>query len=265
MKAVPNLIGKSKIFFWKSKVMAVGEAIDATPHSHHAIQIAVGINRCFRLKVNGVWQDCRAVIIDQDQLHQFNGKGDWQLLLLIEPESEIGIQIRREMLNDQPVKALDLEGIIESVKKWLQPNQETLLYDHAEAIFYQIIDSLPVKRNTQVGLDERIEGVLAIIRSSELTELSIGRLAQSVYLSESRLGHLFKEQVGVPIRSYILWLKMMTAIELIKEGSDFTTVAYQAGFSDSAHLSRTFRQMFGIKLSQLFKNSKYIQLFTYPD
>ena len=37
--------------------------------------------------------------------------------------------------------------------------------------------------------------------------------------------------------------------------ASFTEAAYTAGFSDSAHLSRTFRQMFGLSLIDVFKNS----------
>ncbi|MCK5200393.1 MAG: hypothetical protein KAR21_18680, partial [Spirochaetales bacterium] len=51
----------------------------------------------------------------------------------------------------------------------------------------------------------------------------------------------------------------------IIKGTDFTEAAYAAGFSDSAHLSRTFKRMFGITMFNLFKNfsnSRFVQVIT---
>jgi len=38
----------------------------------------------------------------------------------------------------------------------------------------------------------------------------------------------------------------MRAVEIFAGGGSLTEAAHRAGFSDSAHLSRTFRRMFGI-------------------
>jgi AraC family transcriptional regulator len=40
-----------------------------------------------------------------------------------------------------------------------------------------------------------------------------------------------------------------------------TTAAHEAGFADSAHLSRTFRDTFGLAPSRIFKRSQFIQVF----
>ena len=43
----------------------------------------------------------------------------------------------------------------------------------------------------------------------------------------------------------------MRALELFVEGASLTDAAHGAGFADSAHLSRTFRRMFGINAASL--------------
>jgi AraC-like DNA-binding protein len=85
-----------------------------------------------------------------------------------------------------------------------------------------------------------------------------------VFLSESRLLHLFKEQIGLPIRNYILWIRLKKVVELIANGESLTYAAHEAGFSDSAHLSKIFLKSIGINPSFLIKNSKFIQVFV-PD
>ena len=62
--------------------------------------------------------------------------------------------------------------------------------------------------------------------------------------------HLFKQEMRIPWRPYLLWRRLLCAIAFMHKGGSATAAAYQAGFSDSAHLSRTFKSMFGITIRQ---------------
>ncbi|HEY9266429.1 MAG TPA: helix-turn-helix domain-containing protein [Mycobacterium sp.] len=63
--------------------------------------------------------------------------------------------------------------------------------------------------------------------------------------------HLFTEQVGIPLRRYVLWSRLRIAILRVQAGDDLTGAAHGAGFADSAHLTRTTRDMFGLPPSVL--------------
>jgi len=80
------------------------------------------------------------------------------------------------------------------------------------------------------------------------------------YLSESRLLHLFKQEIGLPIRNYILWHRLQLAFKELSKGHSLTEVAYLTGFSDQSHLTRTFVKTIGATPSSLLKNSKFIQV-----
>jgi len=54
------------------------------------------------------------------------------------------------------------------------------------------------------------------------------------------------EQTGVRFRAYVLWLRLEIALAAYVDGKSLTEAAYAGGFADSAHLSRTFKKMFGI-------------------
>jgi AraC-like DNA-binding protein len=69
-------------------------------------------------------------------------------------------------------------------------------------------------------------------------------LAARVGMSASRLTHLFTQQVGIPLRRYVLWSRLRIAITRVRAGDDLTGAAHSAGFADSAHLTRTTRDMF---------------------
>jgi AraC-like DNA-binding protein len=72
------------------------------------------------------------------------------------------------------------------------------------------------------------------------------KVAAEVFLSPSRFAHLFAQEVGLPFRRYVLWRKLSRALQLIGRGQSLSSAAHGSGFSDSAHLTRTFHQMFGL-------------------
>jgi AraC-like DNA-binding protein len=74
---------------------------------------------------------------------------------------------------------------------------------------------------------------------------SLARLAQVADLSPSRFMHVFTGSVGIPLRPYLLWLRVQRAAGAIAAGHTVTEAAHFAGFADAPHLARTFRRMFG--------------------
>jgi AraC family transcriptional regulator len=95
-------------------------------------------------------------------------------------------------------------------------------------------------------LDPRITRVLATIRAADELRISIEDAAAMVFLSPSRFAHLFKQQVGLPFRRYILWRKLTRAMFVIGRERTIAPAAHAADFADAAHLTQTFYQMFGI-------------------
>jgi AraC-like DNA-binding protein len=73
-------------------------------------------------------------------------------------------------------------------------------------------------------------------------------IALELNLSESRFLHLFKDTMQIPWRPYLLWRRLICAVQTLQQGKTATEAAYIAGFSDSAHLSRTFKKQFGLSL-----------------
>jgi AraC-like DNA-binding protein len=104
-------------------------------------------------------------------------------------------------------------------------------------------------------IDPRIRTVLKSLKENVLSPPSAAELAEKVNLSEGRLIHLFTEQMGLPMRRYTLWLRLRDAFLTLAEGASLTEAAHRAGFADSAHMTRTFRGMFGIPPS-FFKEGR---------
>ena len=63
--------------------------------------------------------------------------------------------------------------------------------------------------------------------------------------------HAFTDSVGIPLRPYLQWLKLQRAAAAIAAGKPLAEAAHAAGFSDAAHMTRTFRKTLGTTPSAL--------------
>ncbi|WP_141579316.1 AraC family transcriptional regulator [Actinomadura sp. WMMA1423] len=79
---------------------------------------------------------------------------------------------------------------------------------------------------------------------------SLAEAAAEVGLSITRLGHLFTDQLGLPYTAWRRWARLQHAMAAVHEGATLTEAAHAAGFTDSAHLTRVCRAMFGITPTQ---------------
>jgi AraC family transcriptional regulator len=99
--------------------------------------------------------------------------------------------------------------------------------------------------------DPRIIKLIAWLTPRLGQAVSLSDAAKLIGLSPGRTRHLFVQQTGLSFRTYLLWLRLVRAVEIYAGSASLTEAAHAAGFADSAHLSRTFRRMFGIAAASL--------------
>ena len=87
---------------------------------------------------------------------------------------------------------------------------------------------------------------MAHLRGRFADRLSVDEFAEDVGLSGSRLMHLFQAELGVPFRRLRNWERMRVVARARADGSNLTTACLAAGFADSSHFTRSFRQSFGL-------------------
>ena len=88
--------------------------------------------------------------------------------------------------------------------------------------------------------DPRIEAVVA---RSSLAPAPLADLAAEVGLSASHLSELFSATVGIPLKSWLLWQRVKRSL-LASSGTGAARAA-EAGFSDQAHMVRTYGRLLG--------------------
>lgn len=104
-------------------------------------------------------------------------------------------------------------------------------------------------------IDARVKHVVSMMRADIDRNHSIEELARQVELSPSRLQHLIVQEIGVPLRTFRIWIRFRHAVERVAGGDSITSAALDAGFSSSSHFSHTFKATFGITAASLLKGA----------
>ncbi|MFN3578886.1 MAG: helix-turn-helix domain-containing protein [Pseudomonas sp.] len=103
-----------------------------------------------------------------------------------------------------------------------------------------------------------------LLRLGQCPETSLAELAEEQGRSYAWMSRMFAQRVGLSLREYKTWLKLRRAMEMLHSGLSLTEVAFQAGFADSAHLSREYRRAYGVPPSSSRKR-KNLQFFHLQD
>lgn len=75
---------KGALYFWSGQALFIGQSTDAVAHRHYSLQIGIGLNQPFKLHFDNSWNNCRVAVIGPNQMHQLDGGGDWQAILLLD-------------------------------------------------------------------------------------------------------------------------------------------------------------------------------------
>lgn len=220
-------------------------------HSHHAVQVTLGLRGWFSLETRDGPVGGEVVAVAPDTEHALAGEGA-VAHLYIDPEGRLGRELQRALFTDASMIAIpltDLAGLRAQLLASLEADDrdDQSLIELGRALLAQLAPGSERDERPEV----RVRKMVAWASERLDTPVSLVDAAAHVGLSSGRARHLFVEHTGMPFRTYLLWLRLMRAVELFAVGSSLTEAAHGAGFSDSSHLSRTFRRMFGIAADSL--------------
>lgn len=113
----------------------------------------------------------------------------------------------------------------------------------APAIYEQAL-SVPFRHLTpQARLDPREPLIRELLeRRRDLTLTDLARELGTSYFWASRL---MSDVFGMSLRDYKSWQKLQRVFHLLHSKRSITEIAHAAGYTDSAHLSRTYQRWFG--------------------
>ena len=125
-----------------------------------------------------------------------------------------------------------------------------------------ITQALLPEYETVKPIDKRIALTLTAFQDSALLGQPhpLKYLARSINLSEGRLRHLFRQELGVAIQQYWIGHRLLVAVRRFNGCESLTKIAHEAGFADLSHFSKAFRASFGMTPSLAAKDSRSVQV-----
>jgi AraC-like DNA-binding protein len=250
------------IYYWYDRSLLLLDPFEAAEHRHYPMEIQVGLECPFKMDFGSGWREYRAVIIDSNRPHRFDGTGGRQALLMIDPRGKAAARLKRNALRGEKSRELGMESVGAFVAPLLGCRERARAIDEVGILCDDLVRSISGDAASGEAPGRRMAEILGILKGLPEKKMPAAVLAERVGLSESRLAHVIKEETGVPLRQLLLWLRLMEAVKLIFAGMSFTDAAYEAGFADSAHLSRTYKRMCGLNLSDLLNRSPSVRIVT---
>ena len=110
-------------------------------------------------------------------------------------------------------------------------------------------------------IDRRIRAVIDRIKSDPSAPSCAEAGAEQVHLSFSRFLHLFKQEVGVPFRSFRTWKRARSLLHYVNRDSNLAHVALDTGYPDSTHFNHSIRHVYGLKPKDILAGSRRLAIY----
>lgn len=225
------------IFVSGTRTLYVGPIVATAEHAHHAAQIIVAPEELDLADGGGGHRRVSAAVIPPRVTHR-HGASAHGALLFLDGDDPISRALAREA-------APRCEAWGRTALGRAIPREPSL--DEAGALITSIVAALelpcppaprhPAARRMCASLDGA-------------DHVDLARLSHQAGLSARQMRYAFARDIGLPMRAYLRWKRLRLAISAVEEGASLSAAAAAAGFADSAHLSRVFREQFGMTPTQ---------------
>lgn len=232
------------IKFSDNYIVIMPSVIKTEFHSHSMLHLIVS-TLPFEVNIDEKVIKSRILLLDSNVKHEIVLETDSTLVLLIDPTSYIANNIKKKYFDDNKRYAtlkLDFNNVLYNCEQ--NKINFTIQY---------IFNELGLTNNKVFLKDGRVLQIINGIKDKSLLNKTVCEISKEIKLSESRTSHLFKQEVGIRLKNYILMYRLRYAYQDILNGCKLIDVAIDMGFYDVAHLCTVAKKMTGISISNLIK------------
>ena len=200
------------------------------PHANLVTAVLAGRSGPLRLERGGLWVEGDLLLVRPGIVHG---------VALAERGADVLYLNGLAFPFDAPL-AVPLEGALARVAR------EAL--DGDASAVAELRDRLAPPRERALPPD--MAAVVRAIHGDPMWRMSQDELAQRLGMERTQALRTFRRSTGQGFREFKLWSALQHATQQMAGGALVRTAAMDAGFADTAHLSRVFRHVFGLTPSE---------------
>lgn len=232
-----------RLFFEKTYIIVVPTFKDTLIHHHNMLHVFFG-NGDLQLSAGGKDFRGNVIILENDVEHKAPD-GEIAFFLFVDPTSHFAEVLREKFLKGQSAVAVNL-------------SERTFDKTHLteDIIKKTVFDFAGEVQLSKLNLDERILQILKNIDDFKHLGARVNELADKYSYSESYLTHLFKNETGIALKSYLLMRQFEYVWREVMKGRSLTDASMDAGFSSPSHFSDVCRKLTGISVTKVLESQK---------
>ncbi|WP_338882313.1 helix-turn-helix transcriptional regulator [Xenorhabdus sp. TH1] len=239
----------------------LGESISTSAHRHAFLHLIISrTHQPITINIKEISIVSKAILINSKVMHTISLVRQPFWLILINHTSSLAYCLQHQYLPENKSFSCFSNFISDALSFNARNLQNgTLNVSHYNKKWEKLLAILAINHCYLPHdiSDQRIQQVLTTISLANELPVQQDSLLEAVYLSKSRLSHLFTDITGSSLKNYLLFQRLMRALWLISQGNRITDAALQCGFDSPSHLSATCRKLMGIKPSF----AKYVSQF----
>lgn len=250
---------RARIDVWEDRVLSIARLGRVAVHAHMGSALLVGLDGPFGFRAaraGEAWQAVEHLVIAPGCLHELDCGETLMAVLHLTP----GQVDHRQLCEHAELPAFERFHVLGSPRR----RREEL-----GAIFAGELPAAELKAWVarqvgpppgRYGSDARVEEAAALISHQPEAHWRLSTLAARTGVSPSRLQHLFQAELGVTPRQLRTWQRLREVSRRFAAGENLTVAAHEAGFVDSAHMSKAFRHFFGIAPSRVLSGGTHVSV-----
>ena len=194
------------------------------------------------------------IVIEPLKYHIVTGnQTDYHRLILLFEECDIPEGIRTLFADNARINSVFASsGLTDLFQKYIAvlEKDNSAYYPLQNAIFTEILYALSLEERNPASLSEnkagnRLKRIIDYVDQNLSGEIHLSDIATALYMSESAVCHLFKEEMKTSLKKYIIEKKMMYARSLLQQGATPGSAAIACGYKNYASFYKMFCKIVG--------------------
>ena len=227
-------------------IAGFSESFGARLHRHPLIEIYAACDGDGHVTTEAGELRGEVSVIGPKATHAIADAGKPGIALFLDPMTAYGYALWRHALGGEAFRTLSADGD-------LRIQLDSLANAHSGDILGRACEGILAMLQGEAVERPFDSSVLRVIdlMADEDCEYDMDALANRVFLSKSRLAHVFSEQTGVTLKEYLQYKRLESACRKMLRGMNITEAAYDTGFSGSSHIATSSIKLTGMQLRKL--------------